>query len=396
MKNESVALIVAAGRGTRASRYALDGPKQYVPLHRVAVITHGMRTFLRSPHIDKLQVVIHPEDIAAYEESLADLVGVHERKILPAVFGGETRQSSVLLGLEAIESLSPGSVLIHDAARPCLSSSLIEAICTELKRNKAVLPALPVGDTLKRVEANIVQTTVDRSGLWRAQTPQGFHYGDILKAHKAVQKRDDLTFTDDASIAEWFGLKVAVIMGHETNIKITTAEDFKRGELFLQQELDVRIGNGFDVHAFEEGQEITLCGVTFPFEKQLKGHSDADVGLHAITDAIYGALGEGDIGTHFPPSDPQWSGVASDVFLKHAVDRVAARGGRLSNVDVTLICEAPKIGPHSAAMRQSIADITGLRLDQISVKATTTERLGFTGRGEGISALASALVVLGG
>ncbi len=235
--------------------------------------------------------------------------------------------------------------------------------------------------------------TVDRSNLWRAQTPQCFKFETIYNAHKAATHAPEIEFTDDCSIAEWHSATIDILIGEERNIKITTSEDFKRGEHYLNDMMDVRVGHGFDVHAFEDGDEIILCGVSLPFDKKLKGHSDADVGLHALTDAIYGALGAGDIGTHFPPSDEQWRGASSDVFLKAACYLTEQKGARISNVDVTLICEEPKIGPHSHKMRESISKIIGLDVERVSVKATTTERLGFTGRGEGISALATATLI---
>lgn len=399
-------LIVAAGRGTRAQRDDQSLPKQYVHLNDKAILTHIISKLSDDSHIDGIITVIHPDDIAAYEAASAGF----EAKLLPPVFGADSRQGSVYNGLMALADYSPEYVLIHDGARPCFSSDLITRVMDKLQNYQAVLPALPVSDTIKRAGDGVVVDTVDRSDLWAAQTPQSFSYAQICEAHQAAQdynqsisvagvdgEAQKIEFTDDASIAEWYGMDVHIVMGEECNIKITTLADFERGESYLSSNknkgVDVRVGHGFDVHAFEEGDAVILCGVSIPFDKKLKGHSDADVGFHAITDAIYGALGDGDIGTHFPPSDEKWSGANSDIFLKHAAELVQSREGRLTHVDVTLICEAPKIGPHCALMKDSIAEVTGLELSRISVKATTTERLGFNGRGEGISAMATATVI---
>lgn len=388
---KNVALIVAAGRGTRASRYEDEAPKQYVHLQGKPVLHHVIQRFLETEQIDHVLTVIHADDEQAYEQATSN---IDSERLLAPVFGGATRQQSVYAGLAALESHQPQKVLIHDGARPFCSSDLISQVCNGLNQHTAILPALPVSDTLKRVEHNIVSQTLDRSNLWGAQTPQGFLFSDIWSAHKKAKESEKDDFTDDASIAEWFGLDVHVINAETDNFKITTKDDFEKGERLLNKGVNMRIGNGFDVHEFEPGDEIILCGISIPFDKKLKGHSDADVGLHAITDAIYGALGEGDIGQHFPPGDPQWKGAASDVFLKHAVELVTKRGGKVANIDLTLICEAPKIGPHSLAMRQFIANTMSLEIDQVSVKATTSEGLGFTGRREGIAALASALLLL--
>lgn len=398
MTKGTFVLVVAAGRGARARQENCDLPKQYVLLKGQPVLQHALTKFHSIESIDGILPVIHAEDVDIFH----DIAKNFSDRLLPPVFGGVTRQASVLKGLEALKEISETqnveSVLIHDGARPCFSRDLIDRLLAQLATSEAVLPALPVTDTLKLSKEQKVVKTVDRSNLWRAQTPQCFNFETIYNAHKTALDAPEIEFTDDCSIAEWHDATIDVIPGEERNIKITTSDDFKRGEHYLSdimdvQQIDVRVGHGFDVHAFEDGNEIILCGVPLPFDKKLKGHSDADVGLHALTDAIYGALGAGDIGTHFPPSDEQWRGTSSDVFLKAACDLTVQKGARISNVDVTLICEEPKIGPHSKVMRESISRITGLDVERVSVKATTTERLGFTGRGEGISALATATLI---
>lgn len=393
MGNGTYVMVVAAGRGSRAQRDNCDLPKQYVSLNGQPILQRILSKFHSLSCIDGILPVIHSEDEELFSEISLNIGD----KLLSPVYGGDTRQISVFNGLKALDNLNQtnqvNSVLIHDGARPCFSDDLIQRILQTLDDTGSVCPALRITDTLKRTDNFIVTETVDRSGLWRAQTPQAFHFPLILDAHRAALEVPQHRFTDDCSIAEWHGLDVKVVAGEDQNIKITTPEDFKRGEQILNDMLDVRVGHGFDVHAFEEGSEITLCGVTLPFDKSLKGHSDADVGLHALTDAIYGALGVGDIGTHFPPSDEKWKGTPSDVFLKAASGMATDQGARITHVDVTLICEAPKIGPHSEMMRQAIAKIIKIEPSRVSVKATTTERLGFTGRGEGISALATATLV---
>ena len=393
MAGEIAALIVAAGRGARARREDNSAPKQYVPLLGLPVLAHSLRPFFASKSIDRILVVIHEDDQAAYNEVVEALGTIVDERLLPFVIGGATRQESVFAGLSALNECQPDHVLIHDGARPLLDAALLDRVVDALDEHEAVLPCVAVADTLKRAEQKRVLETVDRAGLWRAQTPQGFRFSTIFAAHSVAAQENKTDFTDDASLVEWRGPDVHIVDGSEDNIKITTAADFDRGARILEKTLNIRVGNGFDVHAFEPGDGVILCGVTVPFDRKLKGHSDADVGLHALTDALYGALGVGDIGQHFPPTDPQWKGTASDVFLKHAADMVTSSGGRISNVDVTLICEAPKIGPHVQKMREAIAKIIGLEVGQVGVKATTTEGLGFTGRGEGIAAMASALIV---
>jgi 2-C-methyl-D-erythritol 4-phosphate cytidylyltransferase/2-C-methyl-D-erythritol 2,4-cyclodiphosphate synthase len=388
MKN--AAIIVAAGRGTRAGG---DVPKQYVELGGKPVLRRTAEAFAQHSDITQVQVVVHRDDMAAFTAACGDL------NLPEPVPGGETRQESVLCGLRALRAFRPDNVLIHDAARPFVSNTLIDRVLEGLSSHKAALPALPVADTLKRAADKIVSETVDRAGLYAAQTPQGFHYEAILAAHLDAQANGELHLTDDAAVGERFGLDVVLVDGDPENRKLTSADDIaqaqrKFDQMAVRELLDIRVGHGFDVHAFEPGNHVILCGIQIPHDAKLKGHSDADVGMHALTDAIYGALGEGDIGQHFPPSDPQWKGAASDIFLEHAGRRVTERGGVIGHADVTLVCEAPKIGPHSLAMRTELGRILGLDIGRISVKATTSEQLGFTGRREGIAAYATATIRL--
>ena len=328
-----------------------------------------------------------------YDAAMGELL-VHA-KLLDPVFGGAERQDSVRMGLESIDDQNPRQVLIHDAARPFIDGHTISRVIDALDTHDGAIAALPVHDTLKRSSGdNLIDTTISRDGLWRAQTPQGFHFDKILSAHRnaAGQK-----LTDDAAVAEASGLQVALIAGSPDNMKITQAQDFGMAETLLgrkAREMEYRTGHGFDVHAFEDGSAVVLCGVEIAYEKKLKGHSDADAGMHALTDAIFGAISEGDIGDHFPPSDPQWKGAGSEIFLARARDLVAERGARITHCDVTLMCEEPKIGPHRDKMRAALADILEIEASRVSVKATTTEQLGFTGRREGIAAMATATVAL--
>ena len=373
----TAAIIVAAGRGLRAGGGV---PKQWRPLGGRLVVEHTLARFAAHPEIDRTLLVVGPQDIGKYP--------------LPAlskfdlVTGGPTRRASVLAGLEVLDG-SYDHVLIHDGARPCVSHDIISRVLDALKTHKAAAPALPVVDALWSGQDGVVNGPVDRSGLYRAQTPQGFDLTAITTAHRTYIG----DAADDVEIARAAGLEVAIVDGSEDNLKITTADDFKRAERILRHQMDIRTGNGFDVHRFCDGSKLVLCGVVVPHTRGLQGHSDADVGMHAVTDAIYGALAQGDIGRHFPPTDPQWKGAASDIFLRHAVDLAQQMQYRIGNVDCTLICEFPKIGPHSEAMQARMAKIMGLRADQVSIKATTSEQLGFTGRGEGIAAQASATLV---
>ncbi|HVY43444.1 MAG TPA: bifunctional 2-C-methyl-D-erythritol 4-phosphate cytidylyltransferase/2-C-methyl-D-erythritol 2,4-cyclodiphosphate synthase [Hyphomicrobiaceae bacterium] len=386
------ALIVAAGRGERAAASgAAQGPKQYAPVGGKALLAHAVDAYLRHPVIDSVLVVIHPDD----RERYARAVGEPQAKLLAPCTGGETRQASVLEGLEALADRSPSRVLIHDAARPFVDAGTIDRVLAALDTHKAAIAAVPVADTLKRADASgVVSETIARAGLWRAQTPQGFHFAEILAAHRAAAAQARNDFTDDAAVAEWHGLTVALVAGSEHNSKITTAADLLMAQRALAMAGDVRTGMGFDVHRFAPGDAVWLCGVRIAHTHRLEGHSDADVGLHALTDALLGAIGDGDIGQHFPPSDERWRGAASHLFLDDARRRVAALGGTISNVDVTLLCEAPKIAPHRDAMRVRIAEILRIDASRVGVKATTTEGLGFTGRREGIAAMATATVIL--
>lgn len=383
------ALIVAAGRGTRAGG---DLPKQYARIGAGSVVGHAITAFGATPGVTRIQVVIHPNDASIYQGSVAGLPG-----LAPPVVGGATRQASVLRGLEALEVLSPRLVLIHDAARPFVSPLSIARVIDALSEGPGAIAAVPLADTLKRADADgRIEATVPREGLWRAQTPQGFDFRAILAAHRRAEAAGRNDFTDDAAVAEWAGLAVRIVADDTENSKITTSGDLEtaRRRFDMPRLLETRTGTGFDVHRFAPGSSVWLCGIEIPHDARLDGHSDADVGLHALTDAILGAIGDGDIGQHFPPSDAQWKGAASHVFLRDAARRVAKRGGTIVNVDVTLLCEAPRVGPHRDAMREVIADILGIDISRVGVKATTTEGLGFTGRREGIAAMASASVSL--
>jgi 2-C-methyl-D-erythritol 4-phosphate cytidylyltransferase/2-C-methyl-D-erythritol 2,4-cyclodiphosphate synthase len=379
----SIALIVAAGASTRLGG---EVPKQYLPLGGRAVLRHSVETFLHHPAISGVRAVISPEHRALYDSAVAGL------PILPPVAGGASRQDSVRNGLESLAELQPDRVLIHDAARPFLTREIIDRTLAALDDAPGAVVAVPVTDTLKRGQDGHVAGTVDRSALWRAQTPQAFRYADILAAHRGAK---DATMTDDAAVAEAAGLPVKLVMGADDNFKITTADDLRRAERLVGAAAqEFRTGTGYDVHRFAAGDNVTICGVRIPHDQSLEGHSDADVGLHALTDALLGTIGAGDLGSHFPPGDPQWRGADSARFLSHAAGLVAAKGGRIAHVDVTLICERPKIAPHRAAMVARIAAILGLDEGRVSVKATTTEGLGFTGRREGIAAQAVATIAL--
>ncbi len=376
------ALIVAAGRGHRAGG-AL--PKQYRKAGGQPLLWHSASVLSAHPHIDGVRVVIHPDDRPLYDAAVTGL------DLLSPVAGGATRQESVLNGLESLSDLSPTQVLIHDAARPFLSARTIDAIMASLADQQGVLVAIPVVDTLKRADGGLVRSTVDRENLWRAQTPQAFAYQPILDAHRAATGQN---LTDDVAVAEAAGIEVGIVEGGERNFKVTTEEDLARADRILAPPLSPRVGSGYDVHAFGDGDHLWLCGVRVDHDQGLVGHSDADVGLHALTDAVLGAIGAQDIGYHFSDKDPAWKGASSDRFLQHAFGLVADRGGRVQHLDLTLICEAPKLRPHHEIMVARVAEITGLRIDQISIKATTTEQLGFTGRREGIAGQAVATVMM--
>ncbi len=393
-----IALIVAGGSG---QRFGAERPKQYLDLAGKPVLRRTVEAFLNHPQVGGVRVVIDPAWRDAYDAAVAGL-GLPD-----PVAGGACRQDSVRNGLEALAAEgTPDLVLIHDAARPLVDEATIGAVIATLADKPGAIAAVPVADTLKRgakhgtkhgtkgETESVITGTVDRDGLWRAQTPQGFRFPAILEAHRAAA---GLSLTDDAAVAERAGLAVALVPSKEDNFKVTTPDDLARATRKLMSDLwDVRTGSGFDVHRFTDGDFVTLCGLRVPHSHGLEGHSDADVGLHALTDAILGALAAGDIGSHFPPTDPRWRGADSARFLRHAADLVAERGGVIAHADVTIICERPKVGPHRAAMAERIAQILGIETGRVSVKATTTEQLGFTGRREGIAAQAVATIRLPG
>jgi 2-C-methyl-D-erythritol 4-phosphate cytidylyltransferase/2-C-methyl-D-erythritol 2,4-cyclodiphosphate synthase len=344
--------------------------------------------FLGHPDVGRVLPVIHPDDVDLFE------IASHGFQLPKAVFGGATRQASVLAGLSALEANTPDLVLVHDAARPFATPALIDRAIAAGRASGAAVPALPINDTVKEVDAaGRIMRTINRATLRTVQTPQAFDFKALLAAHRRAEKAGLMDFSDDAALAEWAGMSVTVFEGESTNMKLTTSEDFVRAQALANQ-TEVRTAMGFDVHAFGSGDHIMLGGVCIPFDRGLSGHSDADVGLHALVDALLGTLAEGDIGTHFPPSDPKWKGASSDLFLEFAVERVRARGGTIAHLDLTIVCEAPKIGPHRDAIRARIAGIAAIDVSRVAVKATTSEGLGFTGRGEGIVAYATATVRL--
>jgi 2-C-methyl-D-erythritol 4-phosphate cytidylyltransferase / 2-C-methyl-D-erythritol 2,4-cyclodiphosphate synthase len=383
-------IIVAAGRG---HRFGGEMPKQYLEVHQQPLVRHAVQAFLDHPAIDLILPVIHPDDADILANALGGL------DYLEPVAGGAARQDSVRNGLEGLASSAPDYVLVHDAARPMVAPALIDRVIEALQDTSGVIPGIAVVDTLKRADDDgIITDTVSRDGLWRAQTPQGFKYADLLAAHRSAIGQE---LTDDAAVMEASGYRVAVVLGDENNIKVTTPDDLMRMEEIMSDDSaqaklvrspSFRIGSGYDVHKLGPGDHVTLCGVEITSERALIGHSDADVALHAVTDAVFGAIADGDIGSHFPPTDSQWRGASSDQFLAYACERMRERGFELSNIDLTIICEKPKIGPHRDAMRARLAEIAQIDVSCVSVKATTTERLGFTGRGEGIAAEAVIII----
>ena len=379
---ETVALVVAAGRG---QRFGGPLPKLYAELAGRPVLGHALARLTAHPRIDRVLAVIHPDDRALYDRAATGL------ELPEPASGGTSRQDSVRLGLESLAPHAPAVVLIHDGARPFVGAAVIDRVLDALGNSAGAIAALPVTDTLKRGEDGHITGTVARAGLWRAQTPQGFRFAEILAAHRNIAGQE---LTDDAAVAERAGLAVALVEGAPENIKVTTQEDLIRAERWFADATETRVGQGFDVHRFGPGDQVMLCGIAIPHDAGLLGHSDADVGLHALTDAILGALGAGDIGQHFPPSDARWKDAESAVFLRHAGSLIAEAGGRIHHLDVTLICERPRIGPYRAAMVARIAELLGIDGSRVSVKATTTEGLGFTGRGEGIAAQAIATLSL--
>lgn len=383
-------LILAAGSGIRAGG---ERPKQYQTVGGQPVLRLTAEAFLAHPAISHVLVVIGEGHEGFYAEAMQGL------KLPPPVLGGQTRQESALRGLEALTALLPKKVLIHDGARPFVSPAVITQVISGLDRHEGVIPALPVTDTLKRAPGGLITSTVSRESLWGAQTPQGFRFADILAAHRRAVVQGLSELTDDAAVAEHAGLSVGIVPGDPGNRKLTTIDDIAEADRMLMRASfeklpDVRVGQGFDVHAFEPGNHVVLCGVKIPHNRRLKGHSDADVAMHALTDAILGAISEGDIGQHFPPSDMQWKGAESHIFLRHASDLVTGRGGMIAHTDITIVCEEPRIGPHVPAMRSALSGILSVPTQRVAVKATTSEQLGFTGRREGIAAYATATVRL--
>ena len=392
---DTAIIVVAGGSGARTGPGL---PKQYREIAGRPVIAMTLDNLARAAPGARILPVIDPAAAALYHDSIAKLAPETVSAMMEPVAGGATRQDSARRGLEAVDAIAPGPeiVLIHDAARPFVSSTLIKAAIEGARARGAAIPGLPVVDTIKQVDSTgRVTGAPDRASLRAAQTPQAFRFSLILAAHRAALAARFRDFTDDAAVAEWAGHQVHVFDGDPRNMKITNMSDFSRAEAqMIADRPDVRTGQGFDVHAFTDGDHVWLGGVKIPHDRALSGHSDADVLMHAIADAIYGALAEGDIGAWFPPSDPKWKGAASEIFLEHAASRVRARGGLIAHVDATVICETPKIGPHRDAIRARLAGVLGLAADRVAVKATTTERLGFTGRGEGVAAMATATLRL--
>ena len=381
------AVVVAAGQGLRAGG---EIPKQFRRIAGETLLERSLSAFAEAPDVTFVQPVIRPDDVDLVRRLTSGM------NVLEPVAGGATRQASVRAGLEALASCAPDIVLVHDAARPFASASLITRAIAAAEKTGAAIPALPVTDTVKRIDSTgTIEATLDRNSIRLVQTPQAFAFPALFDAHRRALAQGRNDFTDDAALAEWAGIKVSVFAGEPGNIKFTTPEDFARAEAIQSAGLgDVRTGSGLDVHAFGPGDHVTLGGIRIPHIQALTGHSDADVALHALTDAILGALADGDIGAHFPPSDPQWRGASSDRFLTFAVERVRARGGRIAHLDLTIVCEAPRIGEHRDRMRANIANLAGIGIARVGVKATTSEKLGFTGRGEGIAAYATATIRL--
>lgn len=384
-----MALIVAAGAGERMGG---DVPKQYRMLGGEPVLRHAVRAFMSHPVIREVRVVIHAAHRAFYEAACGEM------GLLEPIIGGDTRQASVLNGLKALESDAPQWVLVHDAARPFVSEVLISRVLDGLRHSPAVIPVIPVIDTLKEVIGQHVTGTPIRSTMRAVQTPQGFHYAALRNAHDRFAGTGA---TDDAMVMEMAGLDVTVVEGELRNRKLTTPEDWVWAQAEKESAMVIATGQGFDVHKFvphpentpEPEKTLRLGGIVIPHTHQLEGHSDADAVLHALTDALLGAAGAGDIGQYFPPSEAKWKGADSEIFLKEALTKLSTEGGILQHVDITILCEAPKIGPHREAMRTRLATMLSLPEKRVNVKATTTETLGFTGRREGLAAMALATVI---
>ena len=388
-KSKNIALILAAGSGQRVGH---DKPKQYVHLASEPILKHTINAFINHPDIDYIQIVYNPKDIKLYNKSVEGL------NILPPVAGGMTRQESVRLGLEALKDIAPNKVLIHDGARPFVSSRIISQVIERISKNNSVLPVVMVADTLKEISNNKVNKTISRNNIVRAQTPQGFLYEEILEDHQSLKSQN---FTDDVAIFEYLGKEISFIEGEQANFKITTREDLERArcQIKFKQEKKMRrikTGIGYDVHRFckdsSEDNYVTLCAEKIPYNKKLEGHSDADVAIHAIVDAILGALGEGDIGEHFPPSDNKYKNIPSSIFLEYCLELLNKNNATISNIDLTIICEEPNLKNYKSKMRYNISEILKIDLEDVNIKATTTEKLGFEGRGEGIAAQAIATI----
>ncbi len=391
MSKKVAVIIVAAGQGVRATTGPTGVPKQYVPLACIPLLSRSVAAFDMHDAVDLILPVIGRDHGAFYSA-----LNLTSGKLLSPATGAASRQGSVLNGLLALEPHTPDLVLIHDAARPLVPAQVIENVLNALVDSKAALPVVPVTDTIKRSsDGAFAAGTLDRAVLWAAQTPQGFDFKSILDAHRAAATHDQ-EFTDDAAIAEWKGFEVKLVQGHPRNLKVTRPEDFALAEHWLGSGrlMETRTGTGLDIHRFEPGDKVRLAEVDIPHTARLSGHSDADAALHVLTDALLGALAEGDIGQHFPPSDQRWKGEPSRTFLQFAAERVAERGGRIVHLDLTLMCEAPKIGPVSHQMRQNIAEICAIDVSRVSVKATTAEKMGFVGRGEGLLAQGTATIEL--
>ena len=384
IKKDTSVVILAGGRGKRLGG---EVPKQYQLLNGISMISYSIKVFIDHPRIDTIQVVIHSEDYNLYKEATIGF------DLAEPVSGGNERQNSSRIGVSKVYKNNTSYVLIHDAARPFITRKIVDQIFQKLDLgNDCVIPGIRVKDTLKRSSDQKVIETIDRSGLWYIQTPQGFNLKKIYNLHNIDE---GIQYNDDASMAEKHGMEVVLVESSEMNFKITTQEDMRiANKLLLGEQRIPRIGSGFDVHRFSKGSGIILCGINIPFHSSLLGHSDADVGIHAITDSILGAIGSGDIGELFPPNDPKWENSNSEIFLKDALKRVDTLGGIISNIDLTIICEEPKINPFKDEMRRNLARILKVELNQVNIKATTTEKLGFTGRREGIAAQATSCILL--
>ena len=383
IKINTVALILSAGRGTRFDQSIL---KQYTNIGEEVVLAKSLAVFSSHPLIDAIKVVIHPEHLDSYEKV------VTEFDLLPPVYGGKIRQESALAGLESLVDIAPTNVLIHDAARPFVDPTTIDNVVNSVMEGNCCVPVIPVTDTLKEISKHRVIRTLDRSIIFSIQTPQGFPFNDILAAHRAFVGQ---SFTDDAAIVEAYGLTVNTVKGSRKNFKITEKSDLERIEENPNNQIpDIRVGNGFDVHRFGNGDHVIICGIKIPYSSGLEGHSDADVGYHALTDSLLGAIGKGDIGEHFPPNDETWKDVNSQIFLEFAMKSLKSLNGKILNLDLTIICQEPKINNYRNDMRNKLADVLSIENSRINIKATTTENLGFLGRKEGISAQATATVLI--